>query len=505
MKLLIIVLAMLATAVGALHSWNSKDLYVKAAQLSEAYTFAARAKDSVSDHFIEHGALPNSNREANLPTANSLFGTSVRRVRVLQGGVVEVGLDGVGAVEAESMVFTPSVSPVTGFLYWRCSSDSIDEGVLQKLRPTCDFDSKTPESHLITAIERRNLPSFDRLIEQEVELEGFFHGVTPLMHVARIGDLEFLDRLFAEDIDVDRQANNHDGLTALMVAIGNQHESIVSQLLAKGASTTKRDNNGLSAVDHAAKLAKNTGNRQILALLRQAENPQFKAHPAESTVAKSTQNILSHNQKSLKQKIQLLGDYCLSSAIESLRRQMKISCDNAISALTKPSADKPELALTTLSLAIEGLAEPILLEHVDYFVISTEQINAEGTRGQTSLLKAIAAEKPGFASLLIDRGADVNALTSYASRPLIEASKLGNAQLVEHLVNEGADVNAADSLGRTALLAAVGRGHQSVVAALIRAGVDTSATDANGVDALLLAKSRQYAAIERLLLAAKGA
>jgi hypothetical protein len=138
-KLLIIVLTMLATSAGALHSWYSKDLYVKAALLSEAYTVASRVKTHVSEHLIEFGVMPNSGMEAELPSADSPFGGRLWRVSVHQGGVVEVGFDENVELGTGSMVFSPFVSPVSGRLDWQCSSDSIDRDVLRKLRPACDY------------------------------------------------------------------------------------------------------------------------------------------------------------------------------------------------------------------------------------------------------------------------------------------------------------------------------------------------------------------------------
>lgn len=505
MKLLIIVLAMLVTSAGALHSWYSKDLYVRAALLSEAYTIASAVKTHVSDHFIEFGVLPNSNIEASLPKAGSLFGTSVGRVNVRQGGLIEVVFDGNGQLGNGSMTFSPSVSPVTGYLYWHCSSDSIDRHVLQKLRPACDYRPATLESELIGTIENRNLPSFNKLIEQGVVLDGFSNGVTPLMYAASIGDLEVLTRLIEQGADVNLKANNHDGLTATMIAIRNRHSHIVSSLLASGASTTIDDNHGRSAMDHATQISRRFGDVRFYTMVQQVENPQFLSHPAESSLPTSATRYSENSRETLKRKIKMLGDLCPYTAVASLRSQIKSSCISAVSKLLKLSDDKPELALTTLDLAIEELAEPILVEHIDEFVISSEQINAQGLTGQTSLMKAISVNKPEFAAMLIDRGADVNVLSFDSSRPLIEASKLGNTQLVRQLMNEGADLNAADSMGRTALLAAVGRGHQGVVDMLIQAGAETRTTDANGIDALLLAKNRRFFAIERMLLAAKGA
>ncbi|MDB4224347.1 ankyrin repeat domain-containing protein [Granulosicoccus sp.] len=503
-QLLIIVLAMLVTSAGALHSWYSKDLYVKAALLSEAYPIASAVKTQVSDHFIEFGVLPNSNIEANLPSADSFFGTSVGRVNVRQGGLIQVGFDGNGLLGDGAMTFSPAVSPVTGYLYWRCSSDSIDKHVLRKIRPACNYEPASLESDLIKTIENRNLPAFIKVMELGVVLDGFSNGVTPLMSAASIGDLEVLNRLIEQGADVNLQAKNHDGLTAIMIAIRNRHSHIVSRLLASGASTTIKDKHGRSALNHATQISRQFGDVRMYSMVGQVQNPQFMAHPAESYLPTFAKRSSQSSRETLKRKIKMLGDLCPYAAVANLRSRIKSSCDSAVSNLPELSDEKPELALTTLNLAIEELAEPILLEHIDEFVISPEQINAQGLMGQTSLMKAISVNKPEFASKLIDLGADVNGLSINRSRPLIEASKLGNTQLVRQLMNEGADLNAADSMGRTALLAAVGRGHEGVVGTLIQAGAETRTTDANGIDAFLLAKNRRFFVIERMLLAAKG-
>lgn len=494
---------MLATSAGALHSWYSRDLYVRAALLSEAYSSASGVKTQVSDHFIKFGVMPNSNVEANLPSADSFFGTSVWRVGVRQGGVVEVDFDKNGEVGTGSIIFSPLVSPVRGHIYWQCSSDSIDRDVLRKLRPACDYKPVTLESELITAINKRNLLSVDKLMNKGVNLDGFTNGITPLMHAASIDDPKILNRMIERGVDVNLQANNHDGLTALMIAIRMRRADIASLLLASGASITVGDNHGRLASYHAEQIRSRFGDDRFSTLLLQKENPQFLSHPAESSPPAFTRHNSAHSRETLKQKLRMLGDQCLNKAGADLTSQVREPCETAISKLSELSLEHLASGLTTLNVAIEVLAESILLEYVDDFVTSSKQINAEGAGVQTSLITAISVNKPEFAALLIARGADVNALSYHGSRPLIEASKLGNAQLVTQLMTEGADLNAADSLGRTSLLAAVGRGHHSVVDTLIQAGAETRAKDVNGIDALLLAKSRRFFAIERLLLTAK--
>lgn len=476
---------------------------MRAALLSEAYSSASGVKVHVSDHFIEFGEMPNSNVEADLPSADSLFGTSVWRVSVHQGGIVEVDFDKNGEVGTGSMLFSPLVSPVSGHIYWQCSSDSIEREVLRKLRPACEYKAVTFESELVAAINNQNLQSFDELMNLGVSLDGFTNGITPLMHAVSIGDSKLVNRMIEQGVNMNLQANNHDGLTALMIAIRKRHAAIATLLLGGGALLSVGDNHGRLASDHAAQISKRFGDDRFSRLLLQTQNPQFLTHPPESSPPELANRNSAFSHKTLKQKLSTLGDQCLNRTSAALTSQTKEFCKTAISKLPKFSRENSQVAVTTLNVAIEVLAESILLEFIDEFFMSSEQINNRDLEGQTSLIKAIAVNKPKFAASLIARGANVNALSSYGSRPLIEASKLGNVRLVAQLMREGADLNAADSLGRTSLLAAVGRGHHSVVDTLIQAGAETRAKDVNGIDALLLAKSRRFFTIEQLLLTAK--
>jgi len=140
------VLTIFVTSVGALHSWYLKDLYVKAWVLSEAFTVASGVKSRVSDYFVANGSLPNSNLEADLPGEGSFSGTNVSRVSVGQGGIVQIYFANTEQPNAQSMVFSPLVSSVTGHLYWQCSSATIDRAVLRQLRPICNHSSETLES-----------------------------------------------------------------------------------------------------------------------------------------------------------------------------------------------------------------------------------------------------------------------------------------------------------------------------------------------------------------------
>lgn len=108
------------------------------------YSIAGEGKNYVSDHFIDYEVVPNSNYEAEIAVADSLFGTTVRRVTVRQGGVVEVDLHESAEALPVFMIFWPTVISSSDYPFWQCSRGAIDRQVLRKLRPSCDVEADTP-------------------------------------------------------------------------------------------------------------------------------------------------------------------------------------------------------------------------------------------------------------------------------------------------------------------------------------------------------------------------
>jgi ankyrin repeat protein len=69
--------------------------------------------------------------------------------------------------------------------------------------------------------------------------------------------------------------------------------------------------------------------------------------------------------------------------------------------------------------------------------------------------------------MLLDKGADVNALSDTCDTALRAASSEGHEQLVELLLDKGANVNAQGGHHGNALQAALERGHKAVVQLLL--------------------------------------
>lgn len=84
--------------------------------------------------------------------------------------------------------------------------------------------------------------------------------------------------------------------------------------------------------------------------------------------------------------------------------------------------------------------------------------------------------------LLLDRGADPNAVGAWGVTALISANTAEKAKL---LIARGANPEARDEQGRTALIKAAAGGDVAVVKALLGSGADVNATDKTGSNALL--------------------
>ena len=103
-------------------------------------------------------------------------------------------------------------------------------------------------------------------------------------------------------------------------------------------------------------------------------------------------------------------------------------------------------------------------------------------------------------SMLIERGADVNAQGGYYSNPLQAASFEGHEKVVAMLLQRGADVNAQGGLYSNALQAASWAGHEKVVEILLQRGADVNAQGGNYSNALQAASFEGHEKVVEILL-----
>ncbi len=97
-------------------------------------------------------------------------------------------------------------------------------------------------------------------------------------------------------------------------------------------------------------------------------------------------------------------------------------------------------------------------------------INASG---ETILIRAVWFAKADVVRVLIDAGANVNAITGYGNTSLMDAARQGHEEIATLLIKAGANINARDKDGCTALDYAVYFGRKEIVELLKKEGAKT--------------------------------
>ena len=123
------------------------------------------------------------------------------------------------------------------------------------------------------------------------------------------------------------------------------------------------------------------------------------------------------------------------------------------------------------------------------------------TRSDATLLHiAVINERNEIARMLVEAGADVDAISSWI-RPLHMAIKAENLELVQILIEAGADVNAI--IGRIRLLhTAIRAENLELVQILIEAGADVDATTIGGIIPLEIAVRAENLEFAQILIEA---
>lgn len=134
-------------------------------------------------------------------------------------------------------------------------------------------------------------------------------------------------------------------------------------------------------------------------------------------------------------------------------------------------------------------------ERVAAFLIERgADLDARDSDDNTTLNKAITSKKRYLANLLIDKGANVNAvIRSDSERKGITALHFAAGYreigIVKKLISKGADINVRTDSGLTPLHLTALSGAYKVAEFLIKSGADVNITDAKGQSALEIALS----------------
>jgi len=160
------------------------------------------------------------------------------------------------------------------------------------------------------------------------------------------------------------------------------------------------------------------------------------------------------------------------------------------------------------------------IEIVEMLLNRGANINAVNQYGITALHNAVRSKTMEIIELLLKRGAYVNAKDSYSVTPLQLAFENGSEEIVKLLLKHGAYVNSAYNCnfgeghtewlgvketctsweGCTPLWLAVGKGHEEVVKLLLESGANVHAEHKDGKTVLHFTVERRQDKFVQLLL-----
>ena len=238
------------------------------------------------------------------------------------------------------------------------------------------------------------------------------------------------------------------GFSPLLAATRDSYEGrseAVLTLLANGADTRQRDDDGNTPLHHAARCAEPTVAAQLLD-------------------AGADIDAINHEQQT----------------------PLGVACANANSVMTNFLLERgaqawlddaePPLWLATTIADDDPAVVKLLLKR-------KARIGSIASDGRNALIAACAAGHRRIAEVLLGGGADVDAVASDGCTPLMAAAEAGAVDILHALIKRKPNLECRDSSGRTALAFACDSrvANEDCVRALLAAGADRDSTDNDGL------------------------
>ncbi|KAL5084612.1 hypothetical protein Trisim1_011613 [Trichoderma cf. simile WF8] len=347
------------------------------------------------------------------------------------------------------------------------------------------------------AVGRGNLDVAQLLISQDADQKNIrdTSSQTPLHTAAIRGQAESVQLLL--DYGADVSLVDREGCTPLITASFFGFTEVVKILLSRGSNVNVTDSNGKTALAFATQSGHATTAELLLqngadmTLLDNIAGWPVLFHAAylgsmDIFRALLTQgadiNFTSRNGY----------DVLLSAAEGGQTSVIKVLLEHGIDV----SSSRPKKAGTPLGMAIRNGH----YEVVELLLNNGANYNAVLETDWLPLTLASYEGQVNIAKLFLGLGADINESTSDGLTPLVNAIWNNKVDMVQFLLENGADPSIADPGGCTALKAAIHVGNIEIVKLLLDNSVDLVVEDNRGLRPLHLAAHYGHVDIAKLLL-----
>ncbi len=265
-----------------LQYYSIEKTQVELGDLLESTTVASSLKYKIASYYKENGKFPRDNESLAVGAPETFAQSKVSKVLIGPGGRIEISLNDV-IVEKSSIYYKPyiSYSGVGSEVNWQCYSFSIEQSYLDQSRSGCEYrkDKTHPGSpqpppwavanseNLINAIYRKRRGMVLHFLNEGINVNVKGNGQLPLQVAIEENNLDIVEALINENANVHARISNQKNMTMLMFAASKKriNSNIINLLLKKGADIRFQDDDGLTALMHAARV----DNSHVVTILMQ--------------------------------------------------------------------------------------------------------------------------------------------------------------------------------------------------------------------------------------------
>jgi ankyrin repeat protein/class 3 adenylate cyclase/tRNA A-37 threonylcarbamoyl transferase component Bud32 len=328
-----------------------------------------------------------------------------------------------------------------------------------------------------------------------------FNGDTPLIIAVKYRHNAIVPFLL-NNKEININAKNKYGITALMIASVRDDQPTVQTLLNKGAEINAQDDFHRTAFFYAASFQTDTAILQ--ALFRNQADINIKANDDMTPIISDAMNGYTNIAKFLLDRGADVNVKDVSGATPLWWAVARNHTVIALALLDKgaaPSLKGPEESIysgmTPLMLAAKNGNKKIVLALLGKKV----DVNLKTPNGFTALMFAAqyTACNVSTMEILLDNGAEVNAKNRWCTS-LHFAAQTGQTDKVKVLLDKGAEVDATDYNGYTPLMYAADVGYMEIVQLLLKKAANVNLKENRGWTPLMFAANKGYVAIVKLLL-----